>query len=293
MIRKTSFAFISASPSGSQILLSAILVAMLTFGCSSMLPFPSIVNHNHTNDSDASYVAGPALLPARQYGHVWITFAQFAMERSPLSDQTSNSSIRLWIGGVRGISRDKALLYGSLSVGAGDIRCLILLTADGGRSWREVMVPEELSTTSELFFLGDGIGWAVVLRTPEGIESANLYQTYNHGRNWQLVGPLPNHGQGSFQTLGLRFADLNHGEIWAETIDYVDGGHEREQFCLCTTNDGGITWTWTSMCCEADKAEFKWLFYGISTANDGTQWRRAASPIDSQYSQWIVYRTAM
>jgi hypothetical protein len=225
------------------------------------------------------------LLPARTYGSASIEFSSFPMAQSPWVDQILTDEIGLELSGIHGINEKAVLIYGGFAVG-GFFRSLVLRSDDGGKSFREVMVPEELSYTSEIFFSAGGIGWAVVKRCPEGIESANLYQTQNSGSDWHKAGALPNHGQGSYDTLGLRFSDVNHGEIWAENLRIDEKGTEHIEFCLCRTTDGGQTWQWTDMCCQEDDFDFNWIKPDISTASNGTQWRKTLSKGDGD-PQWI------
>ena len=268
--------------------LSAIFMFSIA-GCCLMDATESYRVIERTERSVSMATDAPALLPDVVYGDVRIAFAHFAFSQSPWSRQVLENGVRLLIRGVRAISREEALTYGSLSVPGGDVRSLILRTGDGGRSWREVLIPEALSTTSEVFFNDGRIGWAVVLRTPGGIESATMYQTHDRGVSWRLVGPLPNFGQGSFQTVGLRFVDINHGEVWAESVEYIDGAPDLDHYCLCRTTDGGMTWVWTTMCCDAASMNFDWVSPTISTASDGSQWK--CEHADSAFaSEWHVCR---
>lgn len=267
------------------VLFSALLFVFVLPTCAGSLPPRSPLNGNTAGDDGAP---GEALarLPAREYGDVIIEFAQFPMETSPWAYQILNDEIKMWARGVKGISRDEVLIFGGMRVG-GFFRSYILRSGDGGHRWREVNVPEELSYTNEVVFVDGGIGWAVTLRCPEGIESARLYRSADRGKSWQAVGPLPNHGQGSYGTIGLRFADPGNGEIWWEILRRDEDDMAFTEFCLAKTTDGGLSWQSTDMCCDSRRVDFSWVNPQISTAPDGTQWQILRDPkVDDD--RWII-----
>lgn len=226
------------------------------------------------------------LLPEKSYGNVTIKFSEFTMEPSPWSHQITSEEIKLRIYGIYGLSRDEVLVYGGLAAG-GYFRSFLLHSGDGGHSWKEVAVPIELGYVSEIFFIDGGIGWMLADRSPEGIENVYLFQTVNFGKSWMFIGQVPNRGEGSYNTLGLRFVDPNYGEVWMETVQPVDNGNDIEEFCLCKTNDGALSWQITDMCIPRNKFDYNWISPNISTTTSGTQWRYEFDRTDKEH-QWIL-----
>lgn len=213
------------------------------------------------------------LLPAQVYGTATIAFARFPLAKMARADEIFEQGVDLRVYGVHAISRQEALIFGALGTSSGIVRSVLLRTKDSGRSWREVLAPEELAYMQEIFFTGTDIGWAVVVRNCEAIEGVTLCRTIDRGKHWRMIGHLPNHGQGAYSTLGLRFADINQGEVWMETTELDAKGEESMVFCRCYTKDGGLSWHYTDMCVEYEKFNCDWIQDWLTTATDGTQWR--------------------
>lgn len=259
-----------------------LLVAVMLAPILACIPKPLILPSPSHSPEKANDVR---LLSKRSYGNVTIEFSKFPMDQSAWAHQILTDDIHFRVHAVYGISREEVLLCGGLAVG-GYFRSILLRSGDGGRSWKEVATPIELGYASEIFFTNGGIGWALMKRSPEGIESVYIFRTLDYGKRWEYIGHAPNHGQGSYNTLGLRFVDANHGEVWAETARLVDNAHDIEEYCLCRTTDGGLTWRCTEMCCPRKKFDYSWISPDVSTAIDGTQWRYKRCPGDCN-SQWL------
>lgn len=229
------------------------------------------------------------LLPERSYGNVTIKFLQFPMEKSPWFRQILSEGVKLHILGIYSLSQKNVLIYGGFESG-GFFRSVLLRSSDGGHSWREAAVPIELGYVSEIFFIDGGMGWALVKRVPEGIENVYLYQTLNSGKTWQFIGQAPNQGGGSYNTLGLRFVDPNYGEIWMERVRRVDNANDIEEFCLCRTTDGGLSWQMTEMCIPRSQFNYNWISPEVSTLTDGTQWRYRENRTDENHRVILIQR---
>ncbi len=86
-------------------------------------------------------------------------------------------------------------------------------TADGGRTWTPVVVPE---AANSLFFLDEHTGWLVAPKS--------IWRTSDFGRKWTRLKPAPD-------ALRVYFRDEKRG--WAV------GGNKS----VWQTSDGGLTWT--------------------------------------------------
>jgi photosystem II stability/assembly factor-like uncharacterized protein len=108
----------------------------------------------------------------------------------------------------------------------------VLLTADGGSSWRPVSLPAAVSSNQlPMEFLDPKHGWFVIGHSPGSI-AAQLYLTQDGGRHWEGPREIPGDG-------AVWFADPQHGWL---------GGHNLgASAVLFTTRDAGQHWTQLSL----------------------------------------------
>lgn len=116
--------------------------------------------------------------------------------------------------------------------GAGFVGKQLYSTADGGRTWTEIV--NALGSAEylyDLFVLDRKNAWY----TTGGPPGANLYVTNDGGASWQSV-LLPG-GRGYFGLLqSVQFVDPMHGWVVAARSAYPPG-------TILATEDGGATWS--------------------------------------------------
>ncbi len=136
------------------------------------------------------------------------------------------------------ISPQRGLAAGWILQGNNSRRPAGLITADGGRSWQAVKLPD---LPSSLFLLSDGSGW---LAGPKGI-----WHTSELGRNWRKVGGI----RGIHR---LYFLDAQRG--WAVG----------EQKSAYATQDGGRTWKRLDAADEPKTGKSTTVYDAISFAGE-------------------------
>jgi hypothetical protein len=134
------------------------------------------------------------------------------------------------------------------------------------------MQPETGSEVTELVFLPNGWGWAVVMRTLGGLGQAFLYHSEDSGAHWQWISEFPLFGLGEHSyPSGLQFQDPLVGSVRILSIINLAG-------CRYETVDGGLTWRATGDC----RPEKECL---IDTLNQFTleeiSWKYDVSQLDS------------
>ena len=112
----------------------------------------------------------------------------------------------------------------------------LLLTSDGGRTWKRAADAPQLSQT-EMLLLSPSEGW---LYGVDLFDSPSLYVTRDGGHSWQEVAPEPA-GLADGQIHGLpTFEDAEHGFLQVNGLGAGDPGHLT--IVLMATSDGGRTW---------------------------------------------------
>jgi photosystem II stability/assembly factor-like uncharacterized protein len=109
----------------------------------------------------------------------------------------------------------------------------LLVTEDGGATWRQLPPPAEESLR-DIFFADESNGWLVCERNLHPLRQdteprSYLLRTTDGGRSWSRVAPAASGAEG--RLVGLRFADVLHGWAFGELGT------------LYATRDGGATWT--------------------------------------------------
>lgn len=242
-------------------MLSTVFIASMFFSCQ------SLQNQSIEKNGEAPLYTN-SLKPASNFGNVTIRFIKTSWNTKPWSDLSQTYDSRFVIHVIHGVSQKIVLIGGKLFVGKKS-RSIFLRSKDGGHSWQEIMKPVEYGYISEILFIGDGIGWAMMKCYYEGSESTHIYTSKDYGESWVLAGSVPDQNVGLGQVREMRFVDVNNGEIWIKSgINSND-----RQFCLFRTVDGGVTWQPTKMCCPYEKYSFGRTPNHLSTTFDGTQWQ--------------------
>ena len=113
-----------------------------------------------------------------------------------------------------------------------DTRPSLLRTADGGRTWAPLPVPEAAATVLSYSFIDSDNGW--MLASPAGVSPAVLYRTDDAGLTWMDLGaPV----QPPDEAYEVHFSYLTTG--WLTTAS--SGPY------LYRTQDFGATWSRTAL----------------------------------------------
>jgi photosystem II stability/assembly factor-like uncharacterized protein len=121
----------------------------------------------------------------------------------------------------------------------------VLITADGGQTWRDVTPPEPAPAEGYLAALGHfsevGSAWVLYhsqneMRVPN---TAVVWRTQDGGQTWQASLPLDIQGlDETFWPSELVFADAQNGWL----LVHVGAGMSHDYVALFRTQDGGQTW---------------------------------------------------
>jgi hypothetical protein len=164
-----------------------------------------------------------------------------------LSKEAREYGVDLNANGLCGIDKDVAYLYGSLFIGPGTIRSLLLKTADGGKSWHEVMSPIFGSEVTNVAFSDPRHGWALAMWTIEGPGTPVLFGSRDEGKTWRQLAEI-GLSPGSTPTDGfpvsMTFQSAQKGEIEIAYEDESTTSDEtRQQIETLASDDGGRNWS--------------------------------------------------
>lgn len=121
----------------------------------------------------------------------------------------------------------------------------ILVTDDGGQTWRNATPPEEEAAPISgvaAAFLDAGRGWVSFSHQPsaEGFSPVVVWRTEDGGMTWTPGQPLDVSGfLGYYGPSMLGFADDQHGWLLFE----LDAAMMHRYVAIYTTADGGANWT--------------------------------------------------
>jgi hypothetical protein len=183
--------------------------------------------------------------------------------------EAEKNGLQLFSNGYKIYPLDKetAFFFGELRTPAVAIRSFLLRSADGGKSWRDVMVPVYGSEVAEVFFLDSRSGWALTLWTTEGPGEVKLFSSNSSGMTWRKVSDVPKRDH-TGQPIAMKFADVKNGEI--EML------YENE-IAVLRTKDGGRAWaeshTISLDAYEKRKRETDPSGQEIVLGKDRSQWR--------------------
>jgi len=163
-----------------------------------------------------------------------------------MSEQTDEIGVDLDVSGLCAIDKDVAFLFGGLHVPAGTIRSFLLRTADGGRTWHEVMPAVLGSEVTHVAFADDLHGWALALWTVEGPGTMLLSGSMDGGRTWRQLTEIQRsegHAVADGLPLTMTFVDASKGEI-AIAYDAESSSVDDDSLVVETlvSDDGGLSW---------------------------------------------------
>lgn len=122
----------------------------------------------------------------------------------------------------------------------------ILLTADGGSTWKDVTPPEGTDPSggkvATAFFKGSGTAWVIysnnVLQSAPG--NALVWKTTDGGANWSASQPIVPPAEMEFFSPGyFSFPDDQNGWL----LVHAGAGMSHDYIYVYGTTDGGTTWT--------------------------------------------------
>jgi hypothetical protein len=165
------------------------------------------------------------------------------------------------------LDKETVFFFGELRTPAVSIRSFLLRSADGGKTWRDVMSPIHGSEVCNVFFLNSRSGWALTLWTTEGPGDVRLYSSKDGGIGWHKVSDVPKRDHTGIPG-AMKFVDEKNGEI--EML------YEHE-IAVLRTKDGGRTWA-ESHTIPVDEYEERRRETDLSSqdivqAKDGSQWQ--------------------
>jgi photosystem II stability/assembly factor-like uncharacterized protein len=121
----------------------------------------------------------------------------------------------------------------------------ILLTADGGTSWKDVTPHEGTDPAggklATAFFKGADIAWVIyssnVIQSPPG--NAHVWKTTDGGTTWSPSQPIPPSAEMEFFSPGFfSFPDTQHGWL----LVHAGAGMSHDYIYIYGTTDGGSSW---------------------------------------------------
>lgn len=219
------------------------LTGLVLIGAAVIYLRPSVVKSSASPRSAGSAPAPRSFLASMSWQSAklgWVTTADSVGTGHSWLFRTTDGGqhwqrLRTQTGGIMQVRFFNAQ-EGQLSIFAeGDglqLQPQVLLTGDGGSSWRPVSLPAAVSSNQlPVEFLDPKHGWFVVGHNPGSI-TAQLYLTQDGGSHWEGPREIPGDG-------AVWFADPQHGWL---------GGHNLgASAVLFTTRDAGQHWTQLSL----------------------------------------------
>jgi hypothetical protein len=164
-----------------------------------------------------------------------------------MSEQADEDGVDLNVSGLRAIDKDVAFLFGGVGVAAGTIRSFLLRTADGGKSWHEMMSPVLGSELTHVAFSDPQHGWALALWSVEGPGTLLLFGSTDGGKTWRQLTEIQRsqgHAVPDGFPLSMTFTSALKGEIeLAYEGESTSIDDTREEIETLASDDGGVTWS--------------------------------------------------
>ena len=158
---------------------------------------------------------------ARDCGRSWQTVTVTGLEGTLPADRTYLTSVRL-------------VTTGDVAVFVGNDRTQTLVTAlsaDAGATWQPVLLPEQLTASTDVSLL-DSTNWWM-------FRPASIYTTDDAGTSWREAKPSGLPAGWNLET--ARAVDGTHA--WAALVS----GASSERHSLAVTADGGAHWQLVTM----------------------------------------------
>jgi len=144
----------------------------------------------------------------------------------------------------------------------------VLVTTDGGQTWREATPPETLPSGAPDkaygAFLDKQTAWIVFSQGDQILPEAQVWHTTDGGRTWTPSAPLLH--QVSAESVWAEFATLDAENAWLMVRGVYLGAGTHYTHELFHTTDGGLTWT-------SLDGEISDDYTGMVFVNANTGWR--------------------
>jgi hypothetical protein len=199
-----------------------------------------------------------------------------------LEHEAEDKGLQLFFRGYKIYPLDKetVFFFGGLRTPAVSIRSFLLRSADGGKTWRDVMSPIHGSDVRDVFFLDSRLGWALTLWTTEGFGDVKLYSSKDGGVRWRKISDVPKRDH-TGEPVVMEFVDEKNGEIQML--------YEHE-IAVLRTKDGGRTWAETHTISPDEyqerRREATVSNQEIVQGKDGSQWRLQ----EREEQVWVLRR---
>ena len=145
----------------------------------------------------------------------------------------------------------------------------VLVTTDGGVTWREATPPETLAAEATIkaygAFLDAQTAWVIFSIGNQIAPEAAVWHTVDGGQTWTQSAPLLHEAYGD--VVWAEFAALNTDEVWLILRGVYSGAGRHFNAQLFRTTDAGATWTPL-----ADEADLNWDITGMVFADAMNGW---------------------
>lgn len=121
----------------------------------------------------------------------------------------------------------------------------VLITRDGGKTWKEATPPEELTSPADAkaygAFLDSKTAWIIFGENEQILPEASVWRTSDSGSTWTRSAPLFH--QVFSEHVWAEFAVLDADNLWVMVRGVYAGAGIHYSHELFRSTDGGQTWT--------------------------------------------------
>ncbi len=162
--------------------------------------------------------------------------------------------------GIFAFDKNILFLFGSIGeLHDWPIQSTILRSEDGGKHWKEVAEPQQISQVIAFQMLETGKGWALIEIKYTGEGPATLFRTTDFGKSWQKLSKIHKDTYLGFPAL-MYFANETEGQLdiiypYEMPMGYI---------AHLSTYDGGKTWQETGR--YSPKFEKEWAQANVTGA---------------------------
>lgn len=195
-----------------------------------------------------------------------IIFNELSMELSGKEELLEDSRLSLDVE-IMAQSIDEAILYGSLRDLPGTVQSILLLTKDGGHTWREAMKPQYGSRVVALSWRERQWAYAAIDWAIEGPGwELSLFVSSDGGSNWKKLSTIKKPYYW-YQVEGFSFSgNLGFVHLFCDITEMLPPGRGSHQSYI--TKDRGMTWIEKSSRFKDPSP----LVHRASLAEDGSLW---------------------
>lgn len=145
----------------------------------------------------------------------------------------------------------------------------VLVTTDGGKTWREVTPPENLpaEATAKAYgaFLDTQAAWVIFSTGEQIAPEASVWHTADGGQTWSRAAPLFHEAYGDI--VWAEVAALNAEEVWLMMRGAYSAAGRHFNAQLFRTTDAGAIWAPL-----AEQTDLNWDFTGMVFSDSMNGW---------------------